>query len=77
MGKRPEAERRGERYVQGGWELAPSWLQNLCTELCVIAETKSGLGPRWELSVFVAPSPWGLTLCLAPYMACEKALFAW
>lgn len=63
--------------MQGGWELASSWLQNLCTELCVIVETRSGLDPPWELSVFVAPSPWGLTLCLALYMACKKALFAW
>ena len=45
----------------------------ICAQcLCLVLEASSGLDPRWELFVFVAPPPWGLTPCLALYRAFSR-----
>lgn len=77
----PEAQREAGSPYSAQRRVLPAWgagtsrpaRHRICAQnLCLILEASSGLDPPWELFVFVAPPPWGLTPCLALYRAFSR-----
>lgn len=78
VGKRPEAERRGVRYLQGGRgrELTPTQLSaEFVHRIVRHCRDQEWLVPALRVAPVCGAPPWGLTLCLALYMACKKQYF--